>query len=92
MMKYLLTGLVIIGLLLTIISKIGSFFGLKQRSFAGMVKAGLVFAVIILVGALCWYLWGQQDRDFSIVVGPFILFLMSLDIYVRQRKEKKGKA
>lgn len=87
-MKYILTGLVIVGLALTIISKIGALFGFKQRSYAGLAKSGLIFSGLVVVVSLCWYFWGQKDRDISIVVGPVVIFLVCLDIFVRQKKKQ----
>jgi uncharacterized membrane protein YedE/YeeE len=86
MIKYILTGIIVFGLALTIISKIGVVFGFKQRSYAGLAKTGLIFSALIMVVAMFWYFFGQKDRDISIIIGPAVIFLVCLDIFVRQKK------
>jgi len=89
MIKILITALFIGILVLTIISKIGTFFGFKPRSYAGLAKTSLIFTAILFLGAVSWTLYGPQPRDYSVIAGPAVVFLVALDVIVRQRKNNK---
>lgn len=88
MIKILITTLFIGVLVLTIISRIGTLFGFKPRSYAGLAKTSLIFSACLLFMALGWTFFGATTRDYTLLAGPTVVFLVALDIYFRQQKKQ----
>lgn len=87
-MKILVTFFVALILLLSIAGRVGRWFGFRYRERPDFSRNLVILASLLLLLSTGWYLFGASQKDATILAGPAIVFLVSLDVFVRSRKKQ----